>query len=101
MQIQRKRRGRPSIRIPLEDLPNRARPLRESLGLNLETVARQVGTGINALSEFERMGTGLGRQKQFLLADALGVDYVTLITPGKKFVEKVRQSMDINSVRAV
>jgi transcriptional regulator with XRE-family HTH domain len=95
------KRGRRPIEVPLEDLPNRARILRVSLGLTPQHVANEIGVGISALTEFELHGTGIGRPRQFLLAEVLGVDYGTLLIPGKRFAEKIRQSLDNTSVVAV
>ena len=89
-----KRRGRRNTSIAESDLPNRVRLLRLEHGLTLAALASQIGTDENSLSEFERHGTGLGREKQWRLAIAFEVDLGDLLKPGKKFAEKVRQSLD-------
>lgn len=91
-------RGRRPVEVALEDLPNRARPLRNSLGLKPKDVAERTGIGVSALTEFELHGRGIGRRKLFILADVLGVDYGTLLIPGRRYAEKLRQPLDNTTV---
>lgn len=95
METTTKRRGRRNQEIPAEDLPNQVRALRLEKGLTLNELAEQINTDENSLSEFERQGTGLGRKKQWSLSVVLGVEFGKMVTPGKKFAEKVRETLDL------
>lgn len=90
-----KRRGRRNKPIDADDLPNQVRPLRLAKDLTLEQLAYQIRADVNSLSEFEREGTGLGRRKQMALSVVLETELGDLLSPGKNFADKVRQSLDL------
>lgn len=77
-----------------DESPNQARALRLQANVTLAVVAQKIGVHPMSLSQFERTGRGLGRMRQMALADVLNVDIPMLLTPGKKFAEKIRQMPD-------
>lgn len=88
------RRYGPKKHFPFEDLPNQARRLRLAMGLPLREAAAQIGVTSSTLQQFELAGTGISTRRRYKLADVLRTDIPTLLTPGKKFEEKVRQMID-------
>lgn len=94
MSILTNKPGRPNREIPLDDLPNQARRLRLERDLSLYYLADKIGCKHASIREFEMTGKGLGDDLQRALAHALGVDPGTLLSPGKKFWDRIRKSLD-------
>lgn len=87
--------GRPDKVIDFENAPNSARLIRQQKGYKLTRVADCLKVHNNSLSQYEIHGDGIGRVNEIRLAFILGVEPEELMKPGKKFSEKIRQSLTL------